>query len=178
MSKAILIIGATGCGKTYFVKHTLLKGVNPNALHIFDTNNEYADIYPYPFDADIDNYLDKAYRMKQAVMLIEDATAFISNRGRSDLLTKIMVAKRHTKNTIILLFHSMRSVPKYLMDISTDVFIFKTNDDLKYVKSEFKNEALFNAWKGVQEKTKLNKFYSSTPPPKNSKPDYVHFSLY
>src|SRR6478609_3373477 len=131
MGKAIIIVGATGCGKTYFTKETLLKKVNPKALHIYDTNNEYEKFLPenYAAQGDFDGFIKKAYTLKKAVILIEDATAFISNRGRSDLMTKIMVAKRHSGNTVILLFHSMRAIPKYLMDISTDIFIFKTNDD-------------------------------------------------
>lgn len=184
MSKAIILVGATGCGKTYKTKQ-LLKSANPKALHIFDTNNEYKDIYPYPFDADIDLFLEKAYRLKNAIILIEDATAFLSNRGRSDLLIKIMVGKRHAKindndpgNTIILLFHSMRSIPKYIMDISTDIIIFKTNDDPKFVKTEFKNERLFNAWLEVQNHALNNRFYSSQPPPKNTVPSMKHFNLY
>ncbi len=178
MSKAFIIVGATGCGKTFFTKNTLLKSVHREALHIFDTNNEYQEIYPYPFDADIDYFLEKAYRLKNAVILIEDATAFLSNRGRSDMLTKIMVAKRHTGNTIILLFHSLRAIPKYLMDISTDIVIFKTNDDPKFVKGEFKNERLLMAWQAVQENASKNPFYRSQPPPKNTIPSMTHFSLY
>ena len=118
MSKAFILVGSTGCGKTYFTKQ-LLKTVHKNALLIFDVNNEWKEYYPYPFDADIDKFLEKANKVRKGVILIEDATAFLSNRGRSDLLTKILVAKRHTQNTIILLFHSMRSIPKYIVDIST-----------------------------------------------------------
>lgn len=180
MGKAILIVGATGCGKTYFTKKNLLRGVNPKAMHIYDTNNEYSEFGAgtYAAEGDFDGFIKKAYQLKKAVILIEDATAFISNRGRSDLLTKIMVAKRHSGNTVILLFHSMRAIPKYLMDISTDIFIFKTNDDEGYVEKEFKNKRLTECWKTVQDATKTNRFYSAQPPPKDTKPNMLHYSLY
>jgi hypothetical protein len=72
----------------------------------------------------------------------------------------------------------MRAIPKYLMDISTDIFIFKTNDDEGYIEKEFKNRKLTECWKTVQEATKTNAFYSSSPPPKGTKPDMLHYSLY
>lgn len=170
MSKAIILVGGTGSGKTTTVKQMLSK-VNKGSLLIFDVNNEYRDYLPdsekdTPFDPDMDNFLAKASKVRKAIILIEDATAFLSNRGRSDLLVKLMIAKRHTGNTLILLFHSMRSIPKYIMDYSTDIFILKTNDDPGYIKSEFKNELLLEAWQQVQEKVKTTPYYKQ------------HFSLY
>jgi len=177
MSKAIILVGSTGCGKTYFTKQ-LLKTVNKNALLIFDVNNEWKEYYPYPFDADIDKFLEKANKIRQGVILIEDATAFLSNRGRSDLLTKILVGKRHTKNTIILLFHSMRAIPKYIIDISTHIVIFKTNDPLTLVEKAFQNEAITDAFNRVQTNAKGHPFWSTYPPPPGIAPPSEIVSLY
>lgn len=163
MSKAIIIVGGTGCGKTHFTKG-IIKKYHKDALHIFDVNNEYSDFTTRPFNPDIDEFLEDAYNMKGALILVEDATAFLSNRGRSDLLTKIMVAKRHTKNTIILLFHSFRAIPKYIIDLSNVVVIFKTNDSLKIVESLERDE-LTEAWQQVQTAAKGHKFFSRYPPP-------------
>lgn len=177
MSKAFILVGGTGCGKTYFTKQ-LLKSVNKNALLVFDVNNEYKEYYPYPFNPDIDKFLEKASKISKGVILIEDATAFLSNRGRSDLLTKILVAKRHTQNTVILLFHSMRSIPKYLVDISTHVVIFKTNDPQTIVERSFENEALTSAWSRVQNNCKGHPFFSQYPPPPGIAPPSEIVSLY
>lgn len=177
MSKALILVGSTGCGKTYFTKQ-LLKNVNRKALLIFDVNNEYSEYFPYPFNPDIDIFLEKASKIKQGVILIEDATAFLSNRGRSDLLTKILVAKRHTKNTIILLFHSMRSIPKYILDISTHVVIFKTNDPLTLVEKAFENDAITKAFERVQNNCKGHPFWSTYPPPPGIAPPSEIVSLY
>jgi hypothetical protein len=177
MSKAIIIVGGTGCGKTFYTK-SLIKRANKNALMIFDVNNEYKDYYPHPFNPDIDIFLDKCSRVTGGIFLFEDATAFLSNRGRSDKLTKIMVAKRHTKNTIILLFHSMRAIPKYLLDLSNIVVIFKTNDPETIVEKAFENEALTNAWKRVQTAAKGHPFFSCYPPPPGIAPPSEIFTLY
>lgn len=177
MSKALILVGGTGCGKTYFTKR-LLRTVNKNALLIFDVNNEYSEFFPYPFNPDIDIFLSKASKIKQGVILIEDATSFLSNRGRSDALTKILVAKRHTKNTIILLFHSMRAVPKYLVDLSTHLVIFKTNDPIHIVEKGFDNERITDAFNRVQTNCKGHPFWSTYPPPPGIAPPSEIVSLY
>lgn len=178
MSKAIILAGGTGCGKTFYTRNTLLKNVNKKSLLIFDTNNEYSDLYPEKFNPDIDAFLSKCLTVKNAVILIEDATSFISNRGRSDKLVKLLVAKRHTKNTFILLFHSLRAVPKYLIDISTHLGIFKTNDDLGFIKNEFKNERILKAFYSVQKDAEKNNFYKKYPPPPKTVPSFLVISLY
>lgn len=184
MSKAIILVGATGCGKTHFTKN-MIRSVNKNALLIFDVNDEYKSFSDMPFNPNMDKFLDRIYdsnndthRIKKAVILLEDATSFFSTRGSDSVLTKMLVAKRHSGNTYILLFHGMQDVPKYIVRKCTDMVIFKTNDNPKYVEREFDYLNIYQNWKAVQEKAKNNAFYSSQPPPKNTKPDFVHFSLY
>lgn len=168
MSKGIILVGGTGNGKTFFIKKLISK-YHKDALRIFDVNNEYSEFCQKPFNPDIDEFLDECYRTKNGVILIEDATAFLSNKGRSDTLTKILVGKRHTKNTIILLFHSFRAVPKYILDLCNHVVIFKTNDSQKIVESLQRDE-ITKGWLAVQNAAKNHKFWSSYPPPKNIAP--------
>jgi len=177
MSRAVAIVGGTGCGKTFFTKQLIAK-VNKSALMIFDVNNEYGTYYPYPFDADIDKFLNRAYRKKNCVILIEDATAFLSNRGRADVLQKILVGKRHTNNTVILLFHSFRALPKYIMDLCNTVVIFKTNDPEKIVSDGFQNPELTKAWRRVQDAAKNHPFFATYPRPKGVVPPSLSFDLY
>lgn len=176
MSKCIMLVGATGSGKTYFTK-SLIKNANKNSLLIFDVNDEYKDFYPYPFNPDMDVFLCKAEKVQNAIILIEDATSFFAVQGRSDKLIKILVAKRHTKNTIILLFHSWGDVPTYLYRKCTEVVIFKTLDGDKQVL-KVGNEQIFNAWKRVQDECKTAKFFSSYPPPPGTVPPMEVVKLY
>jgi len=177
MSRCIIITGGTGCGKTFFTK-SLIKKANRSALMVFDVNKEYQDVYPYPFNDDVDAFLDKCYRKQNAVILMEDATAFLSNRGRSDKLQKMLVGKRHTNNTIILLFHSFRAIPKYIMDLANTVVIFKTNDPEEIVSKGFGNPELTKAWRKVQDAAKNHKFFSTYPRPKGVVPPFTIFNLY
>ena len=176
MSRCFMLVGATGTGKTFFTKQ-LIKTVNKNSLLVFDVNDEYNDFYPYPFDPDIDKFLAKAEKVKKAVILIEDATSFFAVQGRSDRLIKILVGKRHTGNTIILLFHSWGDVPRYLYRKCTEVVIFKTHDAEKDVL-KVGNEQILNAWKDVQQQAAKSPFFSGYPPPQGTKPPLKIISLY
>lgn len=184
MSKAIIMVGATGCGKTFLSKQ-FIKPVNKDALMVFDVNGEYQSFYPYPFNPSIEKFLGRIYDNKndvhlitKCVVLIEDATSFFSNRGCDSILQKMLVAKRHSKNTYILLFHGLQDVPKYILRKCTDMVLFKTIDNPKFVEREFDYLGIAEKWKIVQERAAKNPFYSSTPPPKGTKPDFIHFSLY
>lgn len=184
MSQAIIIVGAPGCGKTYFTKHTLLAPVHRDALYIFDTNKEYGDIYPYPFKPNVELFLSRIYNMetdeflmKNAVVLIEDATSFFSNRGFDIVMQRIIVGRRHPNITLILLFHSLRDVPKYIVNKCNLMFIFKTVDSEKYVRSEY-DGPIFDTWNDVQTRAQSNPFYSSKPPPPGTVPDYGAVTLY
>lgn len=183
-SQGIIVVGAPGCGKTYFTKHTLLKDVNPAALHLFDTNKEYADIYPYPFTPNVDKFLAKVYDMendafliRNAVIVVEDATSFFSNRGRDECMQRILVGRRHPNISIVLLFHSMRDIPKYIMTKCNLLVMFKTVDSVKFVKNEF-DERIFDVWNDVQTRAETNPFYKRKPPPKGTRPDMGMIALY
>lgn len=172
-----MIVGATGSGKTYFVKQLLNRVPNKKAILVFDVNDEYKEFYPYPFNPDIDFFLSKCTQVRNAVIVIEDATSFFAVQGRSDEMIKLLIAKRHTKNTIIMLFHSFGDVPRYLFRKCTDLIIFKTLDAEKDVL-KLGNERILNAWKYVQEKSTKHKFFSTYPPPSGVKPPSAQIKLY
>jgi hypothetical protein len=64
-----------------------------------------------------------------------------------------MVRKRHTFNTIILVFHSMRSVPRYIYELANYITIFKTNDSSEMTARELKDDRL----EGIMNEVKDNK---------------------
>lgn len=183
-ANAIILTGAPGCGKTHFTKNTLLRNVNKSALYIFDTNKEYGDFYPYPFKPNVDKFLARVYDiendtflMQNTVMLVEDATSFFSNRGRDEVMQRILVGRRHANISVIMLFHSLRDVPKYILTKCNLMFVFKTVDSDKFVRSEF-DEHIYNVWKDVQTKASTNPFYKTKPPPKNTVPNWGKIQLY
>jgi hypothetical protein len=147
--RAQLIVGATGTGKTTEVKRLLSKVANKNAIFIYDVNNEYKDFYPYEF-IDFSEFIEQMTRVKKGVMVFEESTIFLSNRNCNRLLVDILVRKRHTGNYIFLCFHSLRSLPKYVLDLCNYITLFHTNDSIGFVDSTFKNELVTNAFIEVQ----------------------------
>lgn len=147
--KAFLLVGATGTGKTTFLKRCLDK-VNKSALFIYDVNGEYKDYFNEPFDDDIERWLIKANAIQGGIIAIEEATISFSNRSSSDSLRKLLVRKRHTNNTVFLVFHSLRNIPRFVYDLSTNVILHKTNDSETLVFDKFKDERLTKVFLSVQ----------------------------
>jgi ABC-type dipeptide/oligopeptide/nickel transport system ATPase component len=146
---AELIIGATGTGKTTKIKHYLSLIPNKKAIQIYDINNEYKEFYNKPLE-DFEVFIDRQTRTKKAVMVFEEATIFLSNRTCNRQLVDLLVRKRHTGNYIFLCFHSLRSLPKYVLDLCNYITIFHTNDSIGFVESTFKNDKLTEGFLQVQ----------------------------
>jgi len=138
MGKAFIVVGGTGSGKSHLIRQQL-EGVNPGARMVFDVQQEYVDLYPYPL-LDDEVFLEATTRVQNAVLVYEEATIFFSNRGSSKLLRRVLVGKRHTGNTIFLVFHSLRAVPRYIYDLCTHVILYKTNDTESMVSTRFEND--------------------------------------
>ena len=163
--KAFVIVGATGQGKSYFMKEMLSSIPNKNALMVYDVQGEYKDLFPYPFDKDVQKFLNKAVQVENAVLVFEEATSYFKTRSRSDQMEEILLSKRHTNNTIFLVFHSFGFVPKGIWHLINSVVIFKTNDNMKDIYYKFGNSDLVEAIKKINESEPLydtvnEKYYS------------------
>jgi hypothetical protein len=146
---AQLIVGATGTGKTTEVKRLLQKVPNKKAIFIYDVNNEYREFYPYEF-TDFQEFIERMTRVQWGVMVFEESTIFLSNRSCNMLLVDLLVRKRHTGNYIFLCFHSLRSVPKYVLNLCNYITLFHTNDSVNFIDNTFQNTALTSAFLEVQ----------------------------
>lgn len=124
--KAILIVGARGSGKTTTAKEIISK-VNKDARIVYDVNAEYADLYPKPF-LEFDDFTAQLNKIRNGVILIEEATIFLSNHGNNFDIRSALVKARHNNNTFIFVFHSLRSIPVYIFNLCDYVYLHKTND--------------------------------------------------
>ena len=158
----ILIVGSTGQGKTFYTKK-LLEG---KKTLIFDVNNEYGEeneslanksdyikftpnqtismqskkIPPRAryIDCKIKEFIDIATLCTNRFIVFEDATGFLKGRT-SETMDQLMQKRRHTNNSIILLFHSIDSIPPRIMQFANYLILYKTQDEEKKVKSKYSN---------------------------------------
>lgn len=151
-STAIIIVGATGSGKSTLVKK-LTKDVHPSRLRVYDVNAEYYKDRDLP---DMKDFLLQISTETEVTVIFEEATVFFSNRGNNDMMRRLLVSKRHKRNAYYLIFHSIRSIPYYILDLVNYVAVFHTNDEEKLVKEKL--PLLLKAYKAVHKKKFKFKF--------------------
>lgn len=114
---------------------------------VYDVNKEWGAPGPLPT---MDKYLETATRSRDMLFVFEEATLFFDpTQGRSDELRELLVRRRHTGVALILLFHAIADVPRYVLRMVDTWIQYKTNDaddDLRRVKGF---RALVNAYRQV-----------------------------
>lgn len=148
--KSHIVVGATDTGKSYYIKTLLKKVPNKQALLIYDIEGEYENFYPYKLE-EFETFVNNAVKYENAVIVFEEASAFLSNRGDNMAVRKILVQKKHSNNYIILTFHSVRMIPRFIYELSNYITIFKTNDAPDMTAKELKDHRLEEIMKRVKE---------------------------
>ena len=136
--KCILIVGARGMGKSTTLRNELKKA-NKKSLIIYDVNGEHKDLYPYPL-IPFEEFTDMCSRVYNAVIVIEEATIYLSNRGNNFDVKEFLVKARHRNNTVFMNYHSLRSLPIYIYDLSDFIVLHKTKDKQSLVEKKFEDE--------------------------------------
>lgn len=141
MGLLILIIAGTGEGKTTKVKSI----INGRRCLVYDVNGEYQDL---PTDANkersrffsdnVNDFLNIVSRKnKGTICVFEEATGFFAG-GTSKTTKKIIVAKRHPISeggrNLIFVFHTINSIPPFLIDTADVIILGKTGDEPNRVK--------------------------------------------
>jgi hypothetical protein len=134
-----IVVGNTGRGKSSICEEIIKKGIAEKLSPIiYDPNAEwkkYTGAKPFVY---FDDFIKPLVNAKDKIMLFEEATIYLSNRGNNPYLKELVVKKRHNNNTIILNYHSLRSVPTYLLDFCNYLILFKTNDKPYFIEREFR----------------------------------------
>jgi hypothetical protein len=138
-------VGRRKSGKTHLTKQLLnkLKKKGYTDFLIYDPNGEYTEFYTGEL-LPIKDFLKKAVEVKDTIVVFEEATIFFRHAPDEEVLN-LCVRSRHRKgekglgNFIIFNFHSLRSVPLYILDHLDVIQIKKTNDNTANVKTKFKD---------------------------------------
>lgn len=128
--RAYAIIGRPGAGKTTIARR-MARAIGAPLL-VFDTNAEWGG-GPLP---DMDTFIEAAGRARGRLVIFEDATVFFTH-ARHQGLTRLLIGKRHAGNVYLLLFHSLRQVPLYVLDMLNGIVVLKTNDQPDKVAKRF-----------------------------------------
>lgn len=135
--RAFIIVGNTGRGKSTSARKLLHNAKNAGKkIIVYDPNAEYKEFYSSDF-LSVSAFMDKVKNEKNAFILFEEATIFFSNRGYNDILVDLLVRKRHSNNEIVLLFHSLRSIPTYILELCNFLILYKTTDRENYISKTF-----------------------------------------
>jgi len=180
MSYSILNIGATGSGKTYFVKNDVIpKAKN---LIVFDLyGDEYADIKEmyiintvsqykggkarlvhdkkiYETKTDLVNsLLIDLTRLKDCTFVFEDATIFLDSK-RNNIVKDLLISKRHNNMSYVWLFHTLSEIPPYIFKGSNGVILHRTADLQTAILNKFKgNSKIINAYLNIDKSNDLRK---------------------
>ena len=139
------VIGGTGQGKTTFVKKLT---ANKNLL-VYDVNGEWQDVPMMDANnpqsrcrvfCETKDFMKLAQeRHRGTFVVFEEATAFFVG-AMQKAVRAMCIGKRHPVDkggrNIVFLFHTIQSVPPFLLDMSDYLILFKTGDDLNAVKKK------------------------------------------
>lgn len=141
--KAILNVGFTGTGKTQETI-ALCNKVNLQKI-IYDPNSEYkgkvnnAIFIQSGSGVAFTEYCFKNFAKKDAskCIVFEEATTIFEHKNKNELIMDLLVKKRHHNNLLIFNFHSLRGVPLYILDYTSEIILRYTNDSLDFVQKKF-----------------------------------------
>ncbi len=142
-SKVILIVGDRNTGKTTDAR-AIIEGFNDEAIFIHDVSCQFGRPYQT-----LDEFNNSIARIKNAIILYEEATVFI-NHAKSIKIAEFLVKSRHDHNTIIFIFHSFRSIPRYIYDMANIIFVHKTKDTFSFIYERFEDEDLCTVFERVK----------------------------
>jgi ABC-type Na+ transport system ATPase subunit NatA len=142
MATSYCIIASTGQGKTTLTK----KLTEGKPLLVYDVNGEYPELTEdlnqsrSKFFGDPNKFIEIAQNKHAGTFVVfEEATGFLHGRS-SEELRKFLIAKRHPvalggRNPIFI-FHTIQSVPPFILDMADYIILFKTGDDITAVKKK------------------------------------------
>ncbi len=156
--KIILVIGRKRCGKTTLTNALLQKRKRALVVDTFD-HPAYREFKPVEglhvgrikegkfrtFDTPPIEVLSTVFStMYDLTVVMEDAVKYLEANVPKNIKTGF-IDNRNRGIDIIIMFHALADVPKYLARMYNDMILFKTDEDIYQCKSRFSNFATIEA---------------------------------
>ncbi len=160
MSRVVAIVGGTHRGKSTYIKAHLRNpkgGFRPHIIN--DIKGEYGKGFKkYHDSGDRDGFI--AYvdqNVKNSIVVLEEASFYLSNRHYSSAAEKLLVNKWKSQNTYFIVYHSIRKIPLAVYDYLDYMVLFKTRDLLPNIKNA--PPEVLSGFEDVNQKSRSNKHY-------------------
>lgn len=134
-TKCYVFIGATGEGKNTFAD----KLIGESNCFYYDVQNNYPNL-PLNNDAprgrfygNWKDFVKVVQNKRDSWIVFDEATATLQG-VMPEGVKMTVISKQWHGNNWIFLFHTIRSVPPFLMDTADFIILFKTGDELSEVK--------------------------------------------
>lgn len=178
----VVLVAEMGRGKSTEAKNIVESFLHKD-LYVYDVQGQYKQ---YPNNKikglpTMEQFLQIVESVKNSVIVFEEATIFFSNKGRVEEIINLLVSNFHSKNVIVFIFHSLRSVPVEIMDYIHFLHLWHTNDRVTLIRNKFKDDPyLLEVFNSVEEKTRGTDKNRDTGeyPDQKSKDFYHHKEIY
>lgn len=149
---SLVLVGQQGSGKTTTIKN-ILKNYSKEKIFIFDPNNEYKDFNQI---TNLDSLFFKLEKSKGCFFILEESTSVLLNTKKQKNIIDALVRIRHTQNSILFVFHSIRSIPVFIFDFVDYGFFFKTNDRPELIEKKYKGVFSLKDIEKIKNQQKFN----------------------
>jgi hypothetical protein len=151
------IVGSTGEGKSEVAKSLSKRA---DTLCVWDVQNEYG-LEEYssnpkrfcmiPTKNTIKDFIKLTCNTKGYTFICEEMTGYFAKGQVPAEFINAMVAKRHSKNRFVLIFHSLNSIPPAVWTFCDVLIMFRTEDLERTVISKY--PTLIDSWRSLQKST-------------------------
>ena len=174
--KVINVIGSKGEGKTWYVHNKILP--NAKQVLVYDLYNEYRyrianteediiymqkrRVLPHKMDFKELLHIMENDDFKNNLVILEDCTIYMDGHMYHKDIRKLLVAARHTNNTIVMLWHSLDDFirPRPVFINSDYVVLYKTIEPEEHkLYRKFKSRPqLLRAYEEIQKRDVKNTY--------------------
>lgn len=116
-----IIVGGRGCGKTYFLEHSL-KQDNTIVFELVKTNRWQG--YKKYFYEDFENGAINMRDIANKKIVFEDATAYVNSNMKNGL-KKLIVFSKQIGCDVFVVFHSVNIIPPFMWLLFNYIVLFK-----------------------------------------------------